>query len=110
MVRGVFESFFQDQIDGNNTDEPIQGPRRQKCGVCEACQQTDCGKCSACRDMIKFGGTGRSKQSCVLRKCPNMAVQVAEDDDIEAEDPIETVKLLTCLRFATQLHFLPLHL
>jgi len=34
-----------------------------------------------------------SKQSCVLRKCPNMAVQVAEDDDIEAEDPIETVRL-----------------
>ena len=117
------------QLDGDGAAgaQQHQGPRRHKCGVCEACQQTDCGKCSACRDMVKFGGTGRrsvvgfcfsfqlsflrraiffffyiacvstsafhSKQSCVLRKCPNMAVQVAEDDDIEAEDPIETVRL-----------------
>ena len=31
--------------------------------------------------MVKFGGSGRSKQSCVLRKYPNRAVQVADDDD-----------------------------
>ena len=30
---------------------------------------------------MKFGGYGRSKQSCVLRKYPNRAVQVADDDD-----------------------------
>ena len=30
---------------------------------------------------MKFGGSGRSKQSCVLRKYPNRAVQVADDDD-----------------------------
>lgn len=30
---------------------------------------------------MKFGGSGRSKQSCVLHKYPNRAVQVADDDD-----------------------------
>ena len=39
--------------------------------------------------MVKFGGSGRSKQSCVERKCPNMAVQVAEDDE-EPENLLET--------------------
>ncbi len=49
------------QLDGDGAAgaQQHQGPRRHKCGVCEACQQTDCGKCSACRDMVKFGGTGR---------------------------------------------------
>ena len=82
LVRHVFEMFFQGQLDkGDEKFGPSAAPRRTKCGVCEACQTTDCGKCNHCRDMVKFGGSGRSKQSCVLRKCPNMAVQVAEDDE-----------------------------
>ena len=37
--------------------------------------------------MIKFGGTGRSKQACITRRCPNMAVQEADDnDDTENEE------------------------
>ena len=82
VVLDVFETFFRDQVEcGDEKFGPSSAPRRTKCGVCEACQQTDCGKCSHCRDMVKFGGSGRSKQSCILRKCPNMAVQVAEDDE-----------------------------
>lgn len=46
----------------------IQGPRRRRCGVCEACQLPDCGKCNHCQDMVKFGGTGRGKQACVKRR------------------------------------------
>lgn len=53
-----------------------QCPKRQRCGICENCQQPDCGACVSCKDMIKFGGTGRSKQACVRRRCPNMAIQV----------------------------------
>jgi len=34
----------------------------------QVCQQPDCGKCRACMDMIKFGGSGRSKQACLLRR------------------------------------------
>ena len=43
-------------------------PRRRRCGVCETCQQPDCGQCSHCKDMVKFGGSGRSKQACVHRR------------------------------------------
>jgi len=98
LVLHVFESFFRDQLDqGEEKFGPNSAPRRTKCGICEACQNTDCGQCSSCRDMVKFGGSGRSKQSCVERKCPNMAVQVAEDDDepdnlLEAE-PVEVVDI-----------------
>ena len=43
--------------------------------------------------MVKFGGSGRSKQSCVHRKCPNMAVQVADDDDQDYEEGIEQIDI-----------------
>ena len=53
----------------------------------------DCGECKHCKDMLKFGGSGRSKQACVQRRCPNMAVQVAEDDEeAEAEAEPEPVR------------------
>ncbi len=29
----------------------------------------DCGKCKHCRDMRNFGGPGRLKKSCTLKKC-----------------------------------------
>jgi len=59
----------------------------------QVCQQPDCGKCAACRDMVKFGGSGRSKQACVHRRCPNMAVQCAEDnaDDEECDADLKNV-------------------
>ncbi|XP_011402705.2 PREDICTED: DNA (cytosine-5)-methyltransferase 1-like isoform X1 [Amphimedon queenslandica] len=84
LVRDIFETFFKNQIDNKSSS----APRRRRCGVCETCQQPDCGKCNACADMIKFGGTGRSKQACVNRRCPYMAVQTAEEEeDNDAADP-----------------------
>ncbi len=64
LVKNIFEQFFQNQIDGRGNS----APRRKRCGVCEVCQLPDCGKCSACKDMIKFGGSGRSKQACMHRR------------------------------------------
>ncbi|KAM3963878.1 lysine demethylase 2 [Aphomia sociella] len=43
--------------------------RRTRCKKCEACQRTDCGECVFCHDMVKFGGLGRAKQTCVMRQC-----------------------------------------
>lgn len=40
-----------------------------RCRKCKACVQGECGVCHYCRDMKKFGGPGRMKQSCVLRQC-----------------------------------------
>lgn len=67
LVHELFESFFADQIDksGKNGDK---GPRKKRCGICEACQSPDCGQCTYCRDMLKFGGTGRTKQACKVRR------------------------------------------
>lgn len=48
--------------------------RRTRCGQCENCQREDCGECKTCKDMKKFGGPGRMKQSCQMRVCtdPNL--------------------------------------
>ena len=43
--------------------------RRVRCKRCEACLRSECGDCIFCRDMKKFGGPGRLKQSCLLRHC-----------------------------------------
>lgn len=53
-----------------------QGPRRRRtrCKRCEACQRNDCGECSFCHDMVKFGGPGRAKQTCVMRQCLQVSV------------------------------------
>ena len=82
LVRSVFEQFFKDQI----ADKAASAPKRRRCGVCEVCQLGDCGKCSACRDMVKFGGSGRSKQACVHRRCPNMALTQAEESEEETAE------------------------
>ncbi|XP_063239030.1 DNA (cytosine-5)-methyltransferase PliMCI-like [Bacillus rossius redtenbacheri] len=85
LVQNVFESFFRDQLDKESKEDT--GPRRKRCGVCETCQQPDCGACSACKDMLKFGGSGKSKQACVKRRCPNMAIEAA--DESEPEDDVD---------------------
>ena len=41
--------------------------KRRHCS--EGCISSDCGECACCRDMIKFGGSGEKKQSCIKRKC-----------------------------------------
>lgn len=87
LVRNIFESFFSEQIDQDKEND--RAARRKRCGVCEMCQKPDCGVCKFCKDMIKFGGTGKLKQCCVERCCPNRAVAEADDDD--AEDPEGTV-------------------
>ncbi|XP_017781710.1 PREDICTED: DNA (cytosine-5)-methyltransferase PliMCI-like [Nicrophorus vespilloides] len=87
LVRDVFESFFPEQIADNKVE--LKGPKKKRCGVCEACQLPDCGSCNHCKDMLKFGGTGRSKQACKLRRCPNMAIQDAEESDNEDSADVE---------------------
>uniref|UniRef100_A0A8C9QWN0 [histone H3]-dimethyl-L-lysine(36) demethylase n=1 Tax=Scleropages formosus TaxID=113540 RepID=A0A8C9QWN0_SCLFO len=43
--------------------------RRVRCKRCTACLRKECGNCNYCKDMRKFGGPGRLKQTCVLRQC-----------------------------------------
>lgn len=87
LVRDVFESFFPEQLDHGG-----KGPKKKRCGVCEACQSPDCGECNFCKDMLKFGGSGRSKQACRQRRCPNMAIMDAElsENEEEADAKLES--------------------
>ncbi|KAG5878342.1 hypothetical protein JTB14_023695 [Gonioctena quinquepunctata] len=82
LVHDVFEHFFPDQIDSKGENK---GPKKKRCGVCESCQSPDCGECVHCKDMLKFGGSGKSKQACKNRRCPNMAILDAELSDNEEE-------------------------
>ena len=47
--------------------------RRVRCKKCEPCTRSECGECPFCKDMKKFGGLGKMKQTCVSRQC--MAVR-----------------------------------
>ena len=38
--------------------------RRVRCKICEACVGGDCKQCAFCKDMIKYGGPGKMKQTC----------------------------------------------
>uniref|UniRef100_A0A8C6W4E4 DNA (cytosine-5)-methyltransferase n=1 Tax=Nannospalax galili TaxID=1026970 RepID=A0A8C6W4E4_NANGA len=86
LVYQIFDTFFAEQIEKDDREDKENAFKRRRCGVCEVCQQPECGKCKACKDMVKFGGTGRSKQACLKRRCPNMAMKEADDDDEEVDD------------------------
>ncbi|XKL65132.1 hypothetical protein PGB90_005218 [Kerria lacca] len=58
-------------VKNHNSKVNLNGPRRRRtrCKNCEACKQSDCGECPFCLDMVKFGGPGKAKQTCVMRQC-----------------------------------------
>ncbi|XP_037948315.1 jmjC domain-containing histone demethylation protein 1 isoform X2 [Teleopsis dalmanni] len=66
------ENCFQScdsKLSANVTGTGQPRRRRTRCKVCAACQRSDCGECSFCLDMVKFGGPGRAKQTCMMRQC-----------------------------------------
>ncbi|XP_076434796.1 lysine-specific demethylase 2B-like [Babylonia areolata] len=80
--------------------------RRTRCKKCEPCTRSECGECTFCKDMRKFGGPGRMKQTCISRQCmapilPHMAVCMhcglaRRSDDPEPEDDNPTATLMEC--------------
>lgn len=63
--------------------------RRTRCKKCEACLRSDCRDCHYCMDMKKYGGPGRSKQSCVSRQCMAPVLPHAACCTICAKDGFE---------------------
>ena len=50
----------------------IRNKRFYPCAKCKVCLTEECGKCINCIDMCKFGGLGKRRKRCVLRKCRNI--------------------------------------
>ncbi|XP_078680561.1 lysine-specific demethylase 2A-like isoform X1 [Branchiostoma floridae x Branchiostoma belcheri] len=76
--------------------------RRTRCRQCEACTRGDCGECHFCKDMKKYGGPGRMKQSCIRRKClrpalPNNAsCKVCGTDDRDDDSDTSLMECVIC--------------
>jgi F-box/leucine-rich repeat protein 10/11 len=53
-------------------------PVRLPCKICQACISPDCTKCDFCIDMVRYGGPGNLRRSCLLRTClqPLLPLQV----------------------------------
>ena len=94
LIRGVFNDYFGAQIDASENGMKPKTIRKWKCKQCENCQKDDCGKCRNCLDMIKFGGTGKSKQGCIERICNEMIEKNVDNvvsDDENEEDSKENI-------------------
>uniref|UniRef100_A0A8D3CP11 [histone H3]-dimethyl-L-lysine(36) demethylase n=1 Tax=Scophthalmus maximus TaxID=52904 RepID=A0A8D3CP11_SCOMX len=83
--------------------------RRVRCKRCEACVRPECGDCNFCRDMKKFGGPGKLKQTCVLRQClsPGLPLSAVceickEPNQEESGDP--SLTLMECSNCAQIVH------
>nr|XP_043884064.1 lysine (K)-specific demethylase 2Aa isoform X1 [Solea senegalensis] len=83
--------------------------RRVRCKRCEACMRPECGECNFCRDMKKFGGPGKLKQTCVLRQClsPGLPLSAVceickEPNQEESGDP--SLILMECSNCAQIAH------
>jgi hypothetical protein len=50
----------------------INAKKKKKCGTCDNCKMANCGTCVTCKDMKSFGGEGKMKQACKMRKCVNI--------------------------------------
>ncbi len=95
LIRELFEEVFDEQMDDDTTKNKPKAPRRKKCGACDNCLAQDCGSCTHCKDMIKFGGSGKSKQSCIKRNCLNMVESIntpSDDEDAEVDDLSKDLK------------------
>ena len=64
--------------------------KRKRCGVCEGCTRLDCGICIFCKDKPKFGGPGRRKQCCELKKCNKSVPDISPNLTGEASKPTPT--------------------
>ena len=51
---------------------------KKKCGVCVNCVKDNCRNCVYCKDMKKYGGSGKLKQSCSAKKCSRLLVSTTK--------------------------------
>uniref|UniRef100_A0A8C7Y169 Lysine-specific demethylase 2B n=1 Tax=Oryzias sinensis TaxID=183150 RepID=A0A8C7Y169_9TELE len=108
LQRGTKQPIETKEIHIFLTSRGTSGARRRRtrCRKCEACLRTECGECHFCKDMKKFGGPGRMKQSCIMRQCiapvlPHTAVclicgEAGKEDTVEDEEEKFNLMLMEC--------------
>ncbi|XP_041941511.1 F-box/LRR-repeat protein 19 isoform X1 [Alosa sapidissima] len=104
--QGVCDSSLREGMSGSKALGGGARRRRTRCRRCQACQRTECGECHFCKDMKKFGGPGRMKQSCLLRQCtapvlPHTAVcfacgEAGKEDTVDSEEEKFSLSLMEC--------------
>uniref|UniRef100_A0A8C3KF53 DNA (cytosine-5)-methyltransferase n=1 Tax=Calidris pygmaea TaxID=425635 RepID=A0A8C3KF53_9CHAR len=94
LVYLIFDTFFSEQIEKDEReDDKENAMKRRESGFLRPQRSlsllpgTSLCSCKACQNMVKFGGSGRSKQACLQRRCPNLAVREADEDE-EVDDNI----------------------
>ncbi|XP_071566399.1 jmjC domain-containing histone demethylation protein 1 [Temnothorax nylanderi] len=65
----VTRKGFVKRHHSDKSERAFPRRRRTRCKKCEACTRQDCRECVFCQDMVKFGGSGRAKQTCLMRQC-----------------------------------------
>uniref|UniRef100_A0A8C4F409 [histone H3]-dimethyl-L-lysine(36) demethylase n=1 Tax=Dicentrarchus labrax TaxID=13489 RepID=A0A8C4F409_DICLA len=80
-----------------------------RCKRCEACMRPECGDCNFCRDMKKFGGPGKLKQTCVLRQCMSPGLPLSAVCEIckepnQEETGDSSLTLMECSNCAQIVH------
>ncbi|TNN80698.1 Lysine-specific demethylase 2A [Liparis tanakae] len=103
-IKALLKEHANDDPKLSYTGKPIV-----KCKRCEACMRPECGDCNFCRDMKKFGGPGKLKQTCVLRQClsPGLPLSAVceickEPNQEESGDP--SLTLMECSNCAQIVH------
>ncbi|XP_031420230.1 F-box/LRR-repeat protein 19 isoform X2 [Clupea harengus] len=104
--QGVCDSSLREGMSGSKALGGGARRRRTRCRRCQACKRTECGECHFCKDMKKFGGPGRMKQSCLLRQCtapvlPHTAVcfacgEAGKEDTVDSEEEKFSLSLMEC--------------
>uniref|UniRef100_A0AAQ6AGQ2 [histone H3]-dimethyl-L-lysine(36) demethylase n=1 Tax=Amphiprion ocellaris TaxID=80972 RepID=A0AAQ6AGQ2_AMPOC len=114
-IKALLKEHASDNPKLSYTGKPIvKWPKRvnslnSECKRCEACMRPECGDCNFCRDMKKFGGPGKLKQTCVLRQClsPGLPLSAVceickEPNQEETGDP--SLTLMECSNCAQIVH------
>ncbi|KAL0117142.1 hypothetical protein PUN28_010170 [Cardiocondyla obscurior] len=68
-MRVARKGFVKIRHHSDKSERAFPRRRRTRCKKCEACTRQDCRECVFCQDMVKFGGSGRAKQTCLMRQC-----------------------------------------
>ena len=64
----------------------VPSKKRGQCS-CSGCTASDCKVCKTCKDMKKYGGQGRLKKKCLLKRCCKVLTSPAPPKGTKQKSP-----------------------